>query len=200
MKKPRVVLFDLGNVLVRYTPESFWEVLGIAEKDQQERYKKDVTAVAVQFESGRITTQKFFDELGTIFGGKFDDERLKQATASVLTDPIPRMEEIVQRVSQRAVTALVSNTNEFHYAYCQRAIPALKLLPKHFLSFQMGVMKPDRAFYDHVTNELRIEPSEALFIDDVRENVEGAERCGMKGIVFRQSDTLLFELRELGLL
>ncbi len=200
MKKPRVVLFDLGNVLVRYMPESFWEVLGIAEKEQQERYKKDVTAVAARFESGRITTQKFLDELGAIFGGEFDNEQLRQATASVLTDPIPGMEGILQRVSQRAVTALVSNTNEFHYAYCLHAIPALQLLPKHFLSFRMGVMKPDRAFYEHVTNELRIEPSEALFIDDIRENVEEAERFGMKGIVFQGPELLRAALKTMKIL
>jgi HAD superfamily hydrolase (TIGR01509 family) len=200
MNKPTVALFDLGNVLVRYTPETFWDVLRIREKQEQEKYKKGILETAIRFETGRTRTREFFEELRVLFNGQFSHEQLHQATASVLTNPIEGMEDIVRQVSGHAKTALVSNTNEFHYAYCLQAIPVLQLLPKHFLSFEMGVMKPHREFYERVVSDIQVHPSEAVFIDDVHENVEGAEMCGMKGIVFQEPETLILQLKELDLL
>lgn len=199
MKKPSIVLFDLGNVLVRYTPQSFWKVLEIGENEQV-RYRHGVVEAVTRFETGRISTEQYFGELQNVFLGIFSNDQLRQATASVLTDPIPGMEEIVRKVSEKTNVALVSNTNEFHYAYCLKATPALKYITKHFLSFRMGVMKPGPDFYERVVVDLRIEPETAIFIDDVHENVEGAKKRGMQGVLFKKPETLRIQLNELNLL
>jgi len=183
VKKIRLVLFDLGNVLVRFTPESFWGELKLSP-GERDHFQPGVKQAANEFECGRIKTSQFFDELERVFGGRFRREHIRRAVSSMLTDPIDGMDALVARVTQRCDTALVSNTNEFHYRYCREAVPALKMLPKHYLSYKLGVMKPERAFYAQVLEDAHHKPDETLFVDDVLENIKGAEKCGMRAIQF----------------
>ncbi|MBI3005086.1 MAG: HAD-IA family hydrolase [Ignavibacteriales bacterium] len=184
MKKPSLVLFDLGNVLVKFTPETFWQILGFRDKSEKAPYTNGVSEAAEKFECGTIRTNEFFDELERVFGNRFRREHLRRATASVLTDPIPKMDSLVSRVAQRTSAALVSNTNEFHYAYCINAVPAMKMLPKHYLSFKLGVMKPNGEFYGKVLSKEKVKAESTVFIDDVETNVNGARAAGMTGILF----------------
>jgi len=106
------------------------------------------------------------------------------------------MQDIVSRATQRVSTALVSNTNEFHYNYCTEAIPAMKMLPRHYLSYKLGVMKPRPEFYSKVLDAEQRNPHETLLIDDVEENVKGAEKAGLVGILFKNADELEKKLKE----
>jgi HAD superfamily hydrolase (TIGR01509 family) len=195
MKPLRAVLFDLGNVLIHYHPEEFWRVLGIPDAAEKATYRKQLTAILGPLERGESGFESSLDQLEKLFDGRYDRPRLVKAMESVLTTPIEEMEDIVRRVSEKIVTALVSNTNEFHFAYCWRVVPALKYLRKHFVSFKIGAMKPDPAFYEHVVKELKIQPQDMLFIDDIRENVDGAERVGMRGLVFQSPQLLEKDVR-----
>lgn len=183
MSKIKLVLFDLGNVLVRFTPDSFWQELNLGQ-NQRVPFAKGVKEAADRFECGKTNTSKFFDDLEQVFGGQFRREHIRRAVSAVLTVPIPDMDPLVARVTQRCESALVSNTNEFHYQYCMDTVPALKMLPKHYLSYKLGVMKPSRAFYEQVLVDAQRKPDATLFIDDVIENIKGAEMCGMKTIQF----------------
>jgi HAD superfamily hydrolase (TIGR01509 family) len=197
MNTPRAVLFDLGNVLIHYHPEEFWKVLGITDRKERESYQRQLPSIFIPFEKGEYGLDTCLKRLHNVFNGKYTSSILREAIASVLTTPIAGMEELVGTLSGKLIVALVSNTNEFHYAYCQRVVPALRYLHPHFLSFRMGFMKPERAFYEHVVRELSINPAEVLFIDDVAENVEAARRFGMRGIEFHSPELLQVELGRL---
>ena len=68
---------------------------------------------------------------------------------------------------------------------------------KTFVSYELGLLKPDKAIYQSVLAKLNVKPEEVIFIDDKRENVEAAKSLGINGIVFdrntisRQIKTLI---------
>ncbi|MFR3313439.1 MAG: HAD family hydrolase [Alphaproteobacteria bacterium] len=68
---------------------------------------------------------------------------------------------------------------------------------KIFVSYELGLLKPDKAIYQSVLEKLNAKPEEVIFIDDKRENVEAAKSLGINGIVFdrntisRQIKTLI---------
>ena len=55
-------------------------------------------------------------------------------------------------------------------------------------SYNVRMKKPDPRIYQHTLEKLGIRPEEAVFIDDLEENVKGAEVVGIKGIVFKNSE------------
>jgi putative hydrolase of the HAD superfamily len=78
------------------------------------------------------------------------------------------------------------------------------IIEKKYQHFDVSVFscgtnmaKPDKEIYQHVLEKLHVKPEEAIFIDDAEENVAGANRVGMTGILFsstKQIENLLESL------
>jgi len=200
MKEPRLLLFDLGNVLVRVVPDRFSKSLGLDTQESRNRYGEGVREVTNLYEAGKCSTEEYFRSLGSYFGNRFTAQELEHAFSSVLTDPIPGMERLVRIATERLPSALVSNTNPFHFTSVLPRITALRYLPKRYLSYELGVIKPLPEFYQHVVRAETVKPSEMLFIDDIEENVKSAEQAGMMGYLFRDAAGLEHELVKLGVL
>ncbi|RVX40103.1 putative hydrolase of the HAD superfamily [Nonomuraea polychroma] len=69
-------------------------------------------------------------------------------------------------------------------------LPWIAAIGHRFYSGRMGLVKPDREIFDEMARALGAAPSEIVFIDDRLENVEGAERAGMRGVHFTDAATL----------
>lgn len=65
------------------------------------------------------------------------------------------------------------------------------------ISGEVGLHKPQPEIYRLACERLGIEPAEAVFVDDLRENVEGAEAVGMTGVLHRDTAATLARLDEL---
>jgi epoxide hydrolase-like predicted phosphatase len=61
-------------------------------------------------------------------------------------------------------------------------------------SHEVGCMKPDPRIYRIVCDRLGVHPHNALLLDDVQENVDGARALGMRGIRFTNADEAVAEL------
>ncbi|MFF2274978.1 HAD family hydrolase [Agromyces sp. NPDC058126] len=71
------------------------------------------------------------------------------------------------------------------------------LFERVFVSGELELVKPEAAIYEHVIDELDIEPAQFLFVDNRAENVEGARAVGGDGHVFTDAAGLERWLRSL---
>lgn len=69
-----------------------------------------------------------------------------------------------------------------------------------FISTELGMMKPDKEIYEKVLSELNVNNNEVLFIDDVQENIDGAEKLGIKCIKYRNYDELINDMKKFGVM
>lgn len=51
-------------------------------------------------------------------------------------------------------------------------------------SYELRLVKPQRAIYEHAVQGLGVAPVEALFLDDREENIEGAREAGLNAELF----------------
>jgi len=198
MTKPRLLLFDLGNVLVRFEPERFSRMLGLSTSRGQIHYESGIRELTNRYESGKSTSQEYFTNLRASLNNRFEISLLQSAFLSVLTDPIPGMENLVRRATSLLPAALVSNTNEFHFSSVFPRVPALAYLPKRYLSYEVGAIKPSAEFYQHIIRHEDVKPSAMLFIDDVAANIAAAEAVGMAGFQFDGAERLEAYLKQVG--
>ena len=49
---------------------------------------------------------------------------------------------------------------------------------KHFSSYEVGFIKPEKEFFEHIQKTLSLLPHEILLIDDTKNNIDGAKKCG----------------------
>jgi putative hydrolase of the HAD superfamily len=63
------------------------------------------------------------------------------------------------------------------------------------LSREVGLAKPDVRIFELTLERLGIQPSEAIYVDDVGENVQVAQSLGLLGIVFTTTDQVIAEVQ-----
>lgn len=93
----------------------------------------------------------------------------------------PLLEWIAAR-RNRYRTALLSNAWNDVRQFLNRHSKVAQAFDLIVISAEEGVMKPDRRIYDRALARLRVEPHEAVFVDDVLENVEAAQAAGWQAV------------------
>ena len=212
-RKPKFVLFDLGNVLVYIHPDAFLQTLGIDSPENRQYYHPFVVEIVKRYERGDDGTEQYLDRLEVLLNGrgaahnppfrpnrKFSRDELTRAMLTVIDEPVAGMEDLVRRVGQSVQVGLLSNTNPLHYEWCLRSLPVLRLIPDHLLSFELQALKPERLVFEKALRHLAFEPKEIFYVDDLLENVRTAQELGIQSYQFSTAGEFEGELKKLGLI
>ena len=198
MKMIKNIVFDLGNVLVRFDTESFLNGYSDTEKElfYKEIYRSDNW---LRFDNGDLTEDELTDTVCSHIPECYRDDAKKLIRWYDLTSQIDGMERIVTLLKECGYKIyLLSNTSEAFYRYCKR-FPVLKHFDGLFISADHHMLKPDARIFNKFCETFSLTPSECVFIDDTEANVNGAKNVGFEGIVFKDdASELKKELAALG--
>lgn len=189
-KEIKVILFDLGRVLMHIDFNAFPNGLGLFTEDQRAPYQIPTAKLWRAYETGKMTTEEFLESLYNIFDRKFSKKEILEAWNGIIVRDNEEIIPFVHEVQKKYLTAILSNTSPSHWDKVLHISPLVRSIPYRYTSFDIGAMKPDRVVYDYVSANLKVLPSEIIFIDDLYENVEGAMSAGMKGIVYKGIESL----------
>jgi putative hydrolase of the HAD superfamily len=112
----------------------------------------------------------------------------------------PGIEDLLSSLKNRYGLLCLSNTNSWHFEYCMQKFHALKLFDGFILSYEVGKTKPDSAIFEEALKKAATLPDECVYIDDVPEFVETANKLGINGIHFRTVKKLKKELLDLNII
>ena len=111
----------------------------------------------------------------------------------------PAMLSLLENLKGKYQLGALTNLTEHRYQFDLE-----QGLYEHFdfavLSFQVGVRKPEPAFYELGLAQVEVEPSEVVFIDDLAQNTEAAAALGMQAVLFTNYENLTHELKKLSVL
>lgn len=93
---------------------------------------------------------------------------------------------------------LLSNYGESNFQNAKRDFEFIKLVDGYVISYEVKHVKPEAEIYEALLKKYNIVAEEAVFLDDLVANLEGAKKFGMHTILFRSLDEALSELRKLG--
>ena len=63
-----------------------------------------------------------------------------------------------------------------------------------FISADMHKIKPNKDFYEEVIEKMKCLPNEVLFLDDNKDNIEGAKNCGLNTILVDKNMNIYEEI------
>src|SRR3954452_1625982 len=176
-----VVVFDLGGVLAEFGGvERTGALAGL--DDDEELWRRWLTCEWVRrFERGSCSPEDFAAGVVCDWGLPLTGAAFLAEFREWLVGPLPGAEELVTRTRTAGVpVAVLSNTNRVHWEAGAGRWPLVGLFDRAFLSFEVGMVKPDREIFDHVVAELDVGPERALFLDDNRLNVDAARAAGLQ--------------------
>ena len=199
---PSTVVFDLGNVLVRWNPRLLYEQL-ITDADELEQFFDTVIThdwIRAQ-DAGRS-----FDDGIALLTGQFPHyeaeirafwERWEEMVPGAIDGTVEILAELKERE-----TPLYALTNWSHQTFpiARPRFPFFDWFDGIVVSGEIGMVKPDARIYRHLLGRFGLSAEHCVFIDDSATNVAGAEAVGITGLHFQSPHKLRRELAKLGLL
>lgn len=199
-----VIFFDLGGVVVDFDHSRIARRLlasgnPAAPPDPQRIFDwvfHPAHGLCSDFNAGKISPEDFFSALCGKFGLHLSFESFVPIWCEIFTEN-PGVARIIERLKKRFRLMLISNTDPLHFPYILRTFPVLTSFEARILSYEAGVCKPDQRIYREALFTAGTAPEKTVFIDDVPEYVEAAERMGIRGIHFTSPESLEQGLKRL---
>ncbi|KID56953.1 HAD family hydrolase [Pseudoalteromonas luteoviolacea] len=195
------VVFDIGNVVVRWSPQEIIN-LTFPELNSCEQLAQSVFGSEIWLDINKgITTEhetqcRYQQEFG--FSTQ-DTERLfyyiKQTQILLYQST-----ELIQRVKQAGygVYALTDNVHET-VEFLKTTYDFWGLFDGAIVSAELGTLKPQPEIYHALMARYGLIAQETVFLDDMPHNVAGAKAVGMEAIQFESAQQGEFALKSLGL-
>lgn len=199
----RIVVFDLGGVLVDWDPRHLYRKLFAGDDAAMEAFLAEVCTV--EWNERQDAGRPFADAVDELMPRHADKRELIEAFGARFGEMIPgAIEGTVEILGElkRRGTPLYALTNWSAETFPpQRArFPFLAAFDGIVVSGDEGVIKPDPRIFRILLERYAIAPHEAVFIDDNPANAAAASALGVHGIHFRSPEALRRELARLGLL
>jgi HAD superfamily hydrolase (TIGR01509 family) len=198
--KFRAIIFDIGRVLIRVdvshavagldfgpalNPREAWSAI---EKDPR----------WPDWQEGRISPQDWHLHLSKRLGGSLTFEQFKEVWNRALAPEPIQSELFLEKLSRKYRLALLSNTDPIHMSQEETRFPFFRFFPVRIYSFRVGASKPNPLIYREALRACKVRAEEAIYIDDIADYAQAAQRLGMTGLVFQTPERLQTDLRNLG--
>lgn len=195
------IVFDMGNVLIRFDPELFMSRYSLLEEEKA-LLRRVVFGSAewVMLDRGALDEQAAEQSMLPrlpVDLRKIACELIEQWDEPLI--PVEGMAELLAGLKQKGYRLyLLSNAAARQHSYWKKA-PVSGLMDGVLISADVKLLKPDPRIYRIFLRKFDLRPEECVFIDDTPLNVEGALYENMAGIVFHGDvETLKKELVALG--
>jgi epoxide hydrolase-like predicted phosphatase len=196
--KPIALVVDFGGVLTTSiwpAFATFCEGEGLEPDAVRELFRGDSAALKLLrgLETGELADAEFEARFGGLLGVADSEGLIERMFADLR--PEPAMLEAVAAARAGGVkTGLISNS--WGLGIYDR-LESTEIFDATVISGEVGLHKPQPEIYLLACERLGVQPGEAVFVDDLRENCAGAEAVGMAALLHRDPAATVAELEDL---
>lgn len=191
------IIFDLGNVLIRFKPEEF--INKNIKKEYREKFFNAVFKGQEWADLDRGVLE--YSDAVKIFSEKIPEcsSEIKKLFDNYILDvlePIEKNIEIMKSLKGKYKLFVLSN---FHYPafdYIFKNWEFFKYFDGKVVSGHCKLLKPEKKIYELLCLTYSLKPNECVFIDDTKANIEAAEEFGINGIHLTDINILEEKLKE----
>jgi len=192
------LLVDFGGVLTTNVFDSFREFClaeGLDPDAVKRLFREDPRAAELVrgLETGALGEAEFGEHFGELLGIERRTGLVDRMFGGLRSDD--EMLTALRRARAAGIrTGLVSNSMGAG-RYDRSTFP--ELFDGVVISGEVGLHKPQPEIFRLGAERAGVEPEQCVFVDDLRENCEGAEAVGMTAVLHRGSNTTVPELERL---
>lgn len=191
------IIFDLGNVLIRFKPEEF--INKNIKKEYREKFFNVIFKGQEWADLDRGVLE--YSDVVKIFSEKIPEcsSEIKKLFDNYILDvlePIEKNIEIMKSLKGKYKLFVLSN---FHYPafdYIFKNWEFFKYFDGKVVSGHCKLLKPEKKIYELLCLTYSLKPNECVFIDDTKANIEAAEEFGINGIHLTDINILEEKLKE----
>jgi HAD superfamily hydrolase (TIGR01509 family) len=179
------VAFDLGKVLVDFDYGIAARRIAARSTQPPENLRLFLSSspLLVQFETGLVTRQEFFEQVRKATGFLGDAGEFGEMFADIFTAIMPMIELHTELRRRKIPTYIFSNTNDLAIGHIRRNFPFFEHFDGYIFSYEVGAMKPQPEIYAALEKLCGRCGAEIIYIDDRRENIEAGAARGWRTIL-----------------
>jgi len=198
--KITTIVFDIGNVLADFCWEKHFRNIC----DSEEQFLRLAKATVMddawnQFDKGALSEEAL---LQIFIDNDPEIEGLIRRMFENVSDTIETFDYTqawIRELKEKGYRVLIlSNFSEKAYRECGEKLSFVGETDGAVISYREKLIKPDQEIYELLIGRYGLNPAECVFLDDRQENIDGAKRAGMHGIVFTTKAAAGRELKKLG--
>ena len=197
MNTPKFIYFDLGNVLLGFDHQRMLEQVANVVGTDVATMRRVLFAEGLyeQYETGKLSSQAFYEQLCQQTGTRPDYDTLAAAASDIFWMNLSILPVVAGLIEAGYRLGVLSNTCEVHWQYCLRRYRILSAgLDTHALSYEIGACKPDRAIYEGAAKLAGVAPEEIFFTDDIESHIDAAREFGFDAVQYTSTPELVDEL------
>ncbi|MFZ7093036.1 HAD family hydrolase [Primorskyibacter sp. 2E233] len=181
----RAVVFDIGNVLIEWQPERFYDAT-IGEARRKQMFAQvDLHGMNDLVDTGHDFRQTIYDWAEKYPEWRDEIRMWHDHWLDLATPAIPHSVRLLRALRAKGVPVFA--LTNFGIGTWQIATPVYEFLnefDRPYVSGHMGVIKPNARIYEMVEQDCGLPPESLLFTDDRAENIEAARNRGWQGHLF----------------
>lgn len=195
----RNLVFDFGKVLMEYDFVDFFrrlipdarrcmQLASIMTDDETlRRFDREEKPIE-ELVKDLISENPAFEDEIRLFAERYPE---------IITGEMPGMKELLVRLKGEGFS-LYGLSNWCSKVYVTMGqYDIFQLMDGYVISSEEHLVKPEAGIYHRLYEKFGLKPEECIFADDKQENIEGARRTGMRGIVFENAAQYERELRRM---
>ncbi len=195
------IIFDMGMVLIDFRWKALFREMGLTG----ERYDRMVAATVAnpvwnEFDRGVWTDEMMLDAF--IKNAPELEEELRILMYDRFTELLKKYDYTDEWLDTLKANGykiyILSNFSRKGFEDCSKELDYVSKADGAVISYKVRMIKPDPEIYRYLLDTYDIDPKEAVFIDDNKDNIEGAEKLGITGILFKDKKSADEELEKLG--
>lgn len=183
IQKAKIILFDLGGVLMKsVNPKKLYNAINanIDFLEFKDYWNYDKTVYDAH--QGLISDKEHIEKLLQFSNSNKTVEEFFKIYEELDLEIYKENYELVKNVKRNGyLIGILSNLREMDYNRVNKIINP-QIFDYKFLSYKMKELKPNKNIYNKVINECNVNPSEIYFFDDNIENVQGALNSGIHAV------------------
>jgi HAD superfamily hydrolase (TIGR01509 family) len=201
MTKIRNIVFDLGNVLLKYDPKGYLESLGYEKEVVDDLMKLIFQGIEWKLADQGLLSNDQMTEIYLLKAPQYSFE-INYVMENWYRHMVLLEESkdfFLEILDKGFNVYILSNYPEYKFMDMWERTPVLGKAHGSVISYQIKLTKPSKEIYQHLLEKYDLNPDETLFLDDLQENINGAKKVGIHGIRFRNVAQVKQELKKLGI-
>jgi 2-haloacid dehalogenase len=177
--QPEAVIFDIGNVLIEWQPERYFDGLIGPARRRAMFDAVDVHAMMVRIDAGAPFAEVVEATARQHPGWAAQILHLRDRWCDIARPEIPGTVRLLRALRARGVPVFaLSNFGAQNFPLSEAQFPVLAEFDRRYISGEMGMVKPDPAIYAAVEADCGIAPGRLFFTDDRADNIAAARARG----------------------
>lgn len=197
----KVIIFDLGNVIVKVDRTNLFKELAINSNKPIEHIKKyyENSSARRLFEIGKLKPKEFYEKIVSELNLNMNFKEFSKYYCDIFTlnnDVV----KLVQKLKKNFRLILLSNTDIMHFNYIKNKYKIVNIFDEQVLSYKVGHRKPNPLIFLKALKKAKTLPFKCAYFDDIAEFIYIARLIGIRAFQYKNFEKLAEDLRKVKIL